>query len=89
MDYLAAQAQAVGRSAADIPVSISLPLQGGRAGRYELGTEPAEMVEKLRTFKQVGVDTVVVSPYTGEAQEMTRSLELLARDVMPAVQSEV
>lgn len=89
MDYLAAQAQAVGRSAADIPVSISLPLQGGRAGRYALGTEPAEMVEKLRTFKQVGVDTVVVSPYTGEAQEMTRSLELLARDVMPAVQSEV
>ena len=89
MDYLAAQAQAVGRSAADIPVSISLPLQGGRAGRYELGTEPAEMVEKLRAFQQVGVDTVVVSPYTGEAQEMTRRLEMLARDVMPAVQSEV
>jgi hypothetical protein len=47
------------------------------------------MVEKLRAFKQVGVDTVVVSPYTGEAQEMMRSLEMLARDVMPAVQSEV
>jgi hypothetical protein len=54
MDYLAAQAQAVGRSAADIPVSISLPLQGSRAGRYELGTEPAEMVEKLRTLSRSG-----------------------------------
>jgi probable F420-dependent oxidoreductase len=87
MGYLAAEAQAVGRSAADIPVSISIPMQGGRAGRYGLGTEPAEMVEKLQAFKQVGVDTVVVSPYTGEAQEMTRSLEILARDVMPALQS--
>jgi hypothetical protein len=32
---------------------------------------------------------VVVSPYTGEAQEMTRSLEILARDVIPALQLEV
>jgi probable F420-dependent oxidoreductase len=89
MGYLAAEAQAVGRSAADIPVSISIPMQGGRAGRYGLGTEPAEMVEKLRAFKQVGVNTVVVSPSTGETQEMMRSLEMLARDVMPAVQSEL
>jgi probable F420-dependent oxidoreductase len=89
MGYLAEEAQAVGRSVADIPVSISIPMQGGRPGRYGLGTEPAEMVEKLQAFEQVGVNTVVVSPYTGEAQEMTRSLEILARDVIPALQLEV
>ena len=89
MGYLAEEAQAAGRSAADIPVSISITMQGGRAGRYGLGTESAEMVEKLRAFKQVGVDTIVVSPYTGEAQEMGRNLEVLAREVMPAVQSDM
>lgn len=85
MDYLAQEAQAAGRSAADIPVSISIPMQGGRAGRYGLGTEPGEMVEKLQAFKQAGVDTVVVAPYTSDAQEMVRGLEVLAQDVLPAV----
>jgi probable F420-dependent oxidoreductase len=85
MSYLAEEAQAAGRSAADIPVSISIPMQGGRAGRYGLGTEPAEMVEKLQAFEQVGVSTVLVAPYTGDAQEMMRGLEMLAGDVIPAL----
>jgi len=45
MEAVAVEAQAAGRSAADIPVSISVPMQGGRPGRYGLGTEPAEMVK--------------------------------------------
>ncbi|PON14099.1 LLM class F420-dependent oxidoreductase [Candidatus Entotheonella serta] len=65
MEYLTEEAQAAGRSANDIPVSISISMQGGRAGRYGLGTEPIEMVEKLQAFQRLGVDTVVVSPYTG------------------------
>ncbi len=84
MRYLADQARACGREPADIPVSISLPLSGGRAGRYTLGVEPAEMVQKIQTFAGLGVETVVVSPYTGEAQEMTRALEVLAHEVIPA-----
>jgi probable F420-dependent oxidoreductase len=88
MAYLAQEAQAAGRVAADVPVSMSIPLQSGRAGRYELGTEPAEMIEKLRTFKHLGVDTVVVSPYTGDAQAMAHGLERLAHEVIPAVQTE-
>lgn len=87
MDDLAEAAQAAGRSAAEVPVSISIPMQGGRAGRYALGTEPAEMVEKLQAFQEMGVDTVVVSPYTGDAQGMARGLEVLARDVIPALSS--
>lgn len=82
--YLGEQAQAAGRQAADIPVSISLPLQGGRAGRYALGTNPTDMVSKLQEFANLGVETVVISPYTGEAQAMHHALDLIAQDVMPA-----
>jgi probable F420-dependent oxidoreductase len=82
--YLAAQAQAAGRAASEIPVSMSLPLHRGRAGRYTLGLDPAEMVQKIQAFARLGVDRVVISPATGEAQEMTQALEVIARDVMPA-----
>jgi probable F420-dependent oxidoreductase len=85
MDYLAQETRAAGRSAGDVPVSISLPMQGGRAGRYTLGTESAEMVAKLQAFQKLGVYRVVVSPYTGDAQGMEHGLEILARDVMPAL----
>jgi probable F420-dependent oxidoreductase len=84
MRYLAEQAQAAGRQAADVPVSMSLPLQSARAGRYALGLDPAEMVQKIQAFASLGVDRVVISPYTGEAQEMAQALEVMAREVMPA-----
>jgi probable F420-dependent oxidoreductase len=84
MRYLAEQAQTAGRKAAEIPVSMSLPLQSSRVGRYALGLDLAEMIQKIQAFASLGVDTVVISPYTGEAQEMTHALEVIARDVMPA-----
>lgn len=84
MRYLAEQAQAVGREASEIPVSISLPLQGGRPGRYALGLEPAEMIRNIQAFAALGVETVVISPYTGEPDAMMQALETIARDVMPA-----
>jgi probable F420-dependent oxidoreductase len=84
MGYLAEQAQAAGRAVADIPVSISLPLQGGRAGRYTLGTTPAEIVRKLQVFASLGVDTVEITPSTGDAQAMMAALLMIAREVMPA-----
>ena len=84
MRYLAEQARAAGREASAIPVSMSLSLQSGRAGRYALGLDPAEMVQKIQAFASLGVDRVVLAPSTGEAQEMTQALEMIARDVMPA-----
>ena len=42
------------------------------------------MVQKIQTFASLGVDRVVIAPSTGEAQEMTQGLEVIARDVMPA-----
>ena len=82
--YLAEQAQAAGRAVADIPVSISMPLQGGRAGRYTLGLDPADIVPKIQTLASLGVETVVIAPSTGDAQAMTPALEMIAREVMPA-----
>jgi probable F420-dependent oxidoreductase len=84
MRYLAEQAQAAGRASVDIPVSISLPLQGGRAGRYTLGTTPAEIVRNVQAFASLGVETVVVAPSTGDAQALMPALEMIAREVMPA-----
>ena len=82
--YLAEQAQAAGRAIADIPISISLPLQGGRAGRYTLGTTPTEIVRNVQAFATLGVGTVVIAPSTGEAQALLPALEMIAREVMPA-----
>ncbi|MBI3327517.1 MAG: LLM class F420-dependent oxidoreductase [Nitrospinae bacterium] len=84
LDYLAAQAQAAGRTMADIPVSVSMPLQGGRGGRYTLGLDPADIVSKIQTFASLGVETVVVAPTTGDAQALTSYLEMIGREVMPA-----
>ena len=61
-------------------------MQSARAGRYALGTDAAEMVPKIRALASLGVEMVVISPYTGDPQEMTRALDLIARDVMPAFQ---
>lgn len=82
MADLAAEAQAVGRAAVDIPVSISIPMQGGRAGRYGLGTEPNEMIENLQEFENIGVDTVVVSSHSSDPQEIIRGLEVLGGEVI-------
>ena len=84
MRYLAEQAQAAGRAVADIPVSMSLSLQGGRAGRLTLGTTPAEIVRNVQVLASLGVETVVVAPSTDNVQEMTSALEMIAREVMPA-----
>jgi len=45
------------------------------------------MVEKLLALHRVGAETVVISPFTGDAQAMARGLEVLTQEVIPAVQS--
>jgi probable F420-dependent oxidoreductase len=83
MRYLAEQAQATGRAAADIPVSMSISLQGGRAGRSTLGTTPAEIVRNVQALASLGVETMVVAPSTSDVQGMTSALEMIAQEVMP------
>lgn len=83
--YLAEQAERVGRDPASIPVSVSVPLSGGRAGRFTLGTEPAEMRANARALADVGVSSIVVSPYSGNPEEVFPAMETIAAEVMPAV----
>ena len=49
---------------ASIPVSVSVPLRGGRPGRFALGAEPAEMRANARAYADLGVSRIVVSPYS-------------------------
>ena len=83
--YLHEQADQAGRDPASIPVSVSVPLQGGRPGRFTLGTEPAEMRANAQAMADVGVSRMVVSPYSGDPAEVFPAMETIAAEVMPAV----
>ncbi len=84
--YLRERAQAAGRAASEVPVSVSIPMGEGGAGRYSLGRDPAEMLQKAHTYESLGVDRMVISPGTGDPQEMASAMEMLAREIMPAFQ---
>ena len=83
--YLGEQAEQAGRDPASIPVSVSVPLRGGRPGRFALGTEPAEMRANARAYADLGVSRIVVSPYSGNPSEVFPALATIAAEVMPAV----
>ena len=83
--YLAEQAERAGRDPASIPVSVSVPLSGGRPGRFTLGTAPAEMRANARALADVGVSRIVVSPYSGNPAEVFPAMATIAAEVMPAV----
>lgn len=83
--YLGEQAAQAGRDPASIPVSVSVPLQGGRPGRFTLGTEAAEMRANAQAYADIGVSRIVVSPYSGDPAEVFPAMELIATEVMPAL----
>ena len=83
--YLGEQAAQAGRDPASIPVSVSVPLQGGRPGRFTLGTEAAEMRANAQAYADIGVSRIVVSPYSGDPAEVFPAMELIAAEVMPAL----
>ena len=83
--YLHEQAERADRDPASIPISISVPLQGGRPGRFTLGGDPAEMRANILAFADVGVSRIVVSPYSGDPAEVFPAMETIAAEVMPAV----
>ena len=88
--YLRQQAQATGRDLSEIPVSIRLDMgvpgaaRGTVPSRYSLGTEPEEILRNAQAFEGLGVETIVMSPNTGNTEEILAAMEMLARDVMPA-----
>ena len=88
--YLNERAEAAGRDMSEIPVSVRLDIGTPRsagsatANSYSLGTDPGEILQNARAFEGLGVDEIVISPTTGDAEELLAALEMLARDIAPA-----
>jgi probable F420-dependent oxidoreductase len=79
------EARACGRDAAKIPISIAMSLATSRLGRHALGTKPAEIIENAKAYASVGVDTLVISANTSDPREAGAALEMVAREVVPAL----
>jgi probable F420-dependent oxidoreductase len=82
---LRAEAQACGRDASKIPVSIAMSLAAARAGRHALGTKPAEIIKNAKAYASLGVETLIISANTSEPREARAALEMIAREVLPAL----
>ena len=88
--YLNERAEAAGRDMSEIPVSVRLDIGTPRsagsatANSYSLGTDPGEILQNARAFEGLGVDEIVISPTTGDAEELLAALEMLAKDIAPA-----
>ena len=79
------EARAAGRDAGKVPVSIAMSLAAARTGRHALGTKPAEIVKNARAYAGLGVETLIISANTSEPREARSALEMIAREVAPAL----
>jgi probable F420-dependent oxidoreductase len=79
------EARACGRDVSQIPISIAMSLAKARAGRHALGTTPDEIIKNAEAYARVGVETLVISANTGDPSEARAALEMVAREVLPAV----
>jgi len=85
MATLRDEARACGRDAAKIPVSIAMTLGASTRGRATLGRAPAEIVKHARAYAELGVETLAISAGTSDPKEARSALEMLAREVLPAI----
>ena len=53
--------------------------------RFALGTAPAEIVKNAKAYASAGVETLIISANTSEPREAQSTLEMIAREVVPAV----
>ena len=85
MTTLREELRACGRDAAQVPVSIAMSITASTPRRFALGTEPAEIVKNAKAYANVGVDTLIVSANTSDPREAQSALQMIAREVLPAV----
>jgi probable F420-dependent oxidoreductase len=78
-------ARALGRDVTKISVSIAMSLAAARAGRHALGTKPAEIIENAKAYANLGVETLIISANTSDPREARSALEMIAREVAPAL----
>lgn len=79
------EARACGRDTANIPISIAMSLATSRLGRHALGTKATEIIENAKAYARLGVDTLVISANTSDPREAGAALEMVAREVVPAI----
>ena len=83
--YLRDRAQAEGRDPSEIAVSVSAPMgEAGREGRYSLGADPEEILQKAQTYEGLGVNRLVISSNTRDSSKLIPALEMLAERVLPS-----
>ena len=96
MSYLRAQAEAGGRDPAEIPVSIRASVGDPRdprytsgrvaaVGDYSLGYQAGEILQNILPFQNLGVDEITLSSNTPDPGQIMDMMEMVAKDVMPAV----
>jgi probable F420-dependent oxidoreductase len=85
MATLREEARACGRDSSQIPISIAMSMAKARAGRHALGTTADEIIKNAESYARVGVETLVISANTGDPNEARAALEMVAREVLPAV----
>jgi probable F420-dependent oxidoreductase len=76
---------ACGRGPAEVPVSLALSLAESRPRRFALGTDARAIVRNARAVAALGVHTLVVSATTRDPAEARDALEMVGREVVPAV----
>ena len=81
IQFLGERAKASGRTLDDIPISISAAMRG-REG-HALGTDPEEILQKARSYEELGVHRMVISSNTRDPDQMLPDMEMLAREVLP------
>ena len=88
MDYLKEQAVAAGRDPSEIAVSVSAAIGSTHnQDRYSLGEDPEEILERAQTYKEMGVQRLLISPNTRDQNQLCPIMEMLAEVVIPAVQT--
>ena len=91
MRYLREKAKSAGRDVSELPVSIRLDM-GGRLtttspatpSGYSLGSDPEEIIRDIKVFESLGVVEIVVSPPTGDTEQILGVMAMMSRDVIPS-----
>jgi probable F420-dependent oxidoreductase len=85
MAYLREQARVAGRDVAEVSVSLALSLGDGPAGRYALGTDPAQIRQTAQAFAGLGVGQLIIATGTANVEQIAAAQDMVARAVMPAL----
>ena len=94
IQYLREQCAAADRDPLEVPVSMRIDMavpstpKGYQPDRYWLGQDPQEIFHSVSTFQGLGVESLVISPATGNIREIGDAMEMLAREVLPKFQAD-